>query len=129
MYHPLEKMAFHLNKLEFPSSKDACVEFGLNWLSGSGERDFLTSSMYFHYLIIISTWKRARPSFEQTWITKDVLFSWNWHSSFVEDENVKIYDNDDVQRTIRKNYLSLRLMSKADPAPAHRARAPLFECF
>ena len=45
-----------------------CDKFGWNWLSGSGEEFFLISSMYFHYFVIISPWKRAGPSFEQTWI-------------------------------------------------------------
>ena len=38
-----------------------CAKFGWNWLSGSGEDDFLISSMYFHYFVIISPWKRAEP--------------------------------------------------------------------
>ena len=29
--------------------------------SGSGEEDFLILSMYFHYFVIISPWKRAGP--------------------------------------------------------------------
>ena len=104
MYHPLEKMAFHLNKLEFPSNKDACVKFGINWLSGSGERDFFNFVNVFslsHYYLHLEKgqafiWTNLNP----LCITKDALFSWNWHSSFVEeDENVKIYDNDDGQRT------------------------------
>ena len=44
-----------------------CAKLGWNRLSGSGE-DFLLSSMYFHYFVIISPWKRAGPSFEQIWI-------------------------------------------------------------
>ena len=46
-----------------------CAKFGLNWTSGSGEEDFLISSMYFHYFVIISPWKGQGPSFEQTWIS------------------------------------------------------------
>ena len=34
-----------------------CAKFGWNWLSGSGEEDFLISSMYFCYFINISPWK------------------------------------------------------------------------
>ena len=45
-----------------------CAKFGRNWLSGSVDEDFLISSMYFHYFVIISLWKRAGPPFEQTWI-------------------------------------------------------------
>ena len=40
-YFPLEKGgALHLNKLEFPSPKDALCQIWLNWPSGSGEEDF-----------------------------------------------------------------------------------------
>ena len=38
-----------------------CAKIGLNWPSGSGEEDFLISSMYFRYFVIISSWKRTRP--------------------------------------------------------------------
>ena len=38
-----------------------CAKFGWNWSSGSGEEDFLISSMYFHNFVIISPWKRAGP--------------------------------------------------------------------
>ena len=38
-----------------------CAKFGWNWPSGSGEEDFLISWMYFHYFVIISPRKRARP--------------------------------------------------------------------
>ena len=37
-----------------------CAKFGWNWPSGSGE-DFLISSMYFCYFVIIYPWKRAGP--------------------------------------------------------------------
>ena len=36
-----------------------CAKFGWNWLSGSGEEDFLISSMYHRYFVIIFPWKRA----------------------------------------------------------------------
>ena len=62
-------MVFHLKKLVFPSTKDALCQDCLKLDQyGSGEEDFLISSMYVHYLVIISPWKRAGPSFEQTWI-------------------------------------------------------------
>ena len=48
--------------------KMLCTKIGWNWPSGSGRKDFLILSMYFHYFVIISPWKRAGPSFEQTWI-------------------------------------------------------------
>ena len=46
-----------------------CAKFGWNWLSGSGEEDFLLSSIYFCFFVIISPWKRAGPSFKQNWIS------------------------------------------------------------
>ena len=36
-----------------------CAKCGWNWPSGSGEEDFLISSMYFRYFIITSPWKRT----------------------------------------------------------------------
>ena len=45
-----------------------CVKFDWKWPCGSGEGDFSNSSMYFHYFVIISPWKRQSPSFEQSWI-------------------------------------------------------------
>ena len=38
-----------------------CAKFGWNWPRGSGEEDFFILSMYFHYFIIISPWKKAGP--------------------------------------------------------------------
>ena len=38
-----------------------CAKFGWNWPSGSGEKYFLISSMYFRFFLIISPWKRAAP--------------------------------------------------------------------
>ena len=69
-YLPLEEgRTHHLNKFESPLPKDALCQVWLklaqwiwNWLSGSGE-DFLISSMYFRYLIIISPWKKEGPFF------------------------------------------------------------------
>ena len=55
--------ALYWNKIESPHPRMLCAKFGWNWLSGSGEEDFLISSMYSHYFIItcISPWKRAGP--------------------------------------------------------------------
>ena len=44
------------------------AKIGCNCLSGSGEEDFLISSTYFRYFVIISPWKGWGPSFEQTYI-------------------------------------------------------------
>ena len=67
-----------------------CAKFGWNWLSGSGEEDFLISSMYFHYFVIISPWKRADPFI---WTNLNPLyprvlcakFGWNWPSGSGEE--------------------------------------------
>ena len=53
--------ALHLHKPEFPSPKAAWSIFGVNGPSRSTEEDFLISSMYFRYLVIIYPWKRAWP--------------------------------------------------------------------
>ena len=71
--------------------KMLCAKFGWNWLSGSGEEDFLISSMYFHYFVIISPWKRAGPFI---WTNLNPLhprmlcakFGWNWLSASGEDD-------------------------------------------
>ena len=77
-----------------------CAKFGWNWLSDSGEEDFLISSMYFHYFRIISPWKRAGPFI---WTNVNPLhpgifcakFGWNWPSgSGEEDEIVKSLQTD-----------------------------------
>ena len=61
---PREKTLLQRNKLEHP--RMLCDKFGRNWFNGSGEEYFLISSMYFHHFVMISPWKRAGPSFEQT---------------------------------------------------------------
>ena len=61
------------------------AKFSWNWLSGPGEKDFIILSMYFHYFVIISPWKRA-GSF--IWTNLNPLhprmlcakFGWNWPS-------------------------------------------------
>ena len=52
-----------------------CAKFGWNWPKGSGEGNFLIISMYFCYFVIISHWKRAGSSFEQTWIPSKCVIS------------------------------------------------------
>ena len=45
------------------------TKFGWNWFSGYGEEDiFFNFVNVFCYIVVISPWKRAGPSFEQTWI-------------------------------------------------------------
>ena len=67
-----------------------CAKFGWNWHSGSGEEDFLISSMYFCYFKIISPWKRVGPFI---WTLNPLhpmmlcaKFGWNWHSGSGEGD-------------------------------------------
>ena len=68
-----------------------CANFGWNWLSGSGEEDYLIASMYFRYFITISPWNRAGPFF---WTNLNPLhprmlcakFGWNWLSGSGEED-------------------------------------------
>ena len=72
-----------------------CAKFGWNWPCGSGEEDFLISSMYITISSLSPFVKGLGPSFEKMWIpfTKRgfcAKFGWNWPSgSGQEDENVK----------------------------------------
>ena len=67
------------------------AKFGWNWPCGSGEEDFLISSMYFHYFVIISPWKRVGPF---VWTNLNPLhprmlcakFGWNWLSGSGEED-------------------------------------------
>ena len=103
-----------------------CAKFGWNWPSGSGEEDFLISSMYFCYFVIIPPWKRAGPFI---WTNLNPLhprmlcakFGWNWPSSSgVKDENVKSLQMDrqtidDGRQVIRKAHLSFQLRWAKNP--------------
>ena len=68
-----------------------CAKFGWNWFSGSGEEDFLISSMYFHNFVNIFPWKRAGPF---NWTNLNPLhprmhcakFGWNWPSGSGEED-------------------------------------------
>ena len=77
-----------------------CAKFGWNWPSGSGEEDFLISSMYFRYFVIISPWKRSGPIIRTKLNQPNprmlcAKFGWNWLSgSGQEDENVKSLQTD-----------------------------------
>ena len=62
------KLFFICTNLNPLHLKILCAKFGWNWPDGSGEEDFLISSMYFCYFVIISPWKRRGFSFEQSWI-------------------------------------------------------------
>ena len=54
-------VVLNLKQLKSPLPEDAliCAKFGLNWSSGSGEKDFKILSMYFRYIVIISPWEKA----------------------------------------------------------------------
>ena len=69
-YLPLEKDGpLHSNKLEFPLPKNALCQVFLKLAKWFLRRSiFFILSMYLHYFVIISPWKRAGPSFEQNWI-------------------------------------------------------------
>ena len=45
-----------------------CAKFNWNWPSGSEEEEFLISSMYFRYFVIISPWKRVGPFIRKNWV-------------------------------------------------------------
>ena len=53
----------------FPSMR--CTKFGWNWPSGSRGEDFLKFRQC--YFVIITSWEKQGPSFEQTWIGPVVL--------------------------------------------------------
>ena len=85
-----------------------CAQFCWNWLSGSGEEDFLISSMYFSYFVIIAPWKIARPFI---WTNLNPLyprilcakFGWNWFSGSGEEDffnSVNVF-------SLFRNYLPL----------------------
>ena len=70
-----------------------CAKSVWNWQSGSGEEDFLISSMYFHYFVIISPWNSA-GSFIWTSLHPYHLrmlcakFGWYWPSGYLKFVNV-----------------------------------------
>ena len=86
-----------------------CAKFGWNWPSGSilKRNFFLITSMYFHYFVIISPWKRAVPFI---WRNLNTLhprilcakFGWKRPSiSGEEDENVKSFQQRQQQQQRR----------------------------
>ena len=62
-----------------------CAKFGWNRLSGSGKEDFLISSVYFRYFLIISPWKRAWPII---WTKLNPLHTRMFCASLVEIRSV-----------------------------------------
>ena len=99
-----KKPLFTLWEFTFSSFEETWIPFIQEWFVlrlveigsfGSGGEDFKISSMYFHYFVIISPWKRAGPFI---WTNLNHLhprmlcakFGWNWPSvSGEEDENVQ----------------------------------------
>ena len=70
------------------------AKFGWNWLSGSGE-DFLISSKYFRYFIIISPWKKVGPFIGINLSPHHprmhcAKFRWNWPSGSGEDFKISL---------------------------------------
>ena len=90
-YFNLMRIWSNLNPL-YP--RMLCAKFGWNWPSGSGEKDFLISSMYFRYFIIISPWKRRGPSLEQIWIP----FTQGW---FVPSSSLTQIDSMDLEKIFK----------------------------
>ena len=52
---------FIWTNLYFLHPKVVCDKFGWKWPNVSGEEDFLISSIYLGYFVIISPWKKAGP--------------------------------------------------------------------
>ena len=50
---------FHLKKLESPSPKNALCQDWLKLAHWFWRSEFFISSIYFHYFVLISPWKRA----------------------------------------------------------------------
>ena len=89
---PLRRMnvAFHLNKFECPSFKNALCHVWLKLDQWFWRRGFLKFRMYFYYFTIISPLRRAQPFI---WTNFNLLhlrmfftmFGWNWPSGSGED--------------------------------------------
>ena len=96
-YLPLEKgRALQLNKLEFPSPKDALCQIWLKLAQRFWRRKML--SKYDHYFAIISPWERERPSFEQIWIPfthKCFVSIWLKLAQWFESKIGKVYRRTD----------------------------------
>ena len=101
-YLPLEKgWAIYLDNLISPHPLMLCAKFGWNWLSGSGEEDFLISSMFFSTISYICNYpplekggalhlnKLKSPSPKdalcQVWLN---LTQWFWRRRFSNFVNV-----------------------------------------
>ena len=94
-YLPLQKgMAVFLNKIEFLFHKDTLCQVWLK-LTQCFLRSFFL--IYFHYFVIITSWKKGRGAsvnkleiplpneLKMLW----AMFRWNWSCASGADENVK----------------------------------------
>ena len=95
-YHLFEKGApFIWTNLTPLSTRIIGAMFAWYWPSGSGEKDFSNSSMYFHYFVIISPWSWAGPFI---WNNLNFLnlkddcakFGWKWSTGSREEVCFKI---------------------------------------
>ena len=62
-----------------------CAKISWNWVIGSGEENFLISSMHFRCFIIISPWKRAGTFIWTNYNPLRAKFGWNLLSCSEED--------------------------------------------
>ena len=99
-----------------------CAKIGWNWLSGSGEEDFLISFMYYGYYVIISPWKRVGVLQLNKWIpftqgsfvsslvkTGPVVLGERMKMWKVYNDNNGRQQTDDGRQAIRKAHLSFQL--------------------
>ena len=121
-----------MEKLESaPPKAVLCKNFGWNSPSCSWGENFKMLSVYFHYFVIISTWKRTGPFIWQNLNqhhprTLCANFNCNWHcGSWEEHENGEILQIDgrtDGGQAIRKAYWSfssgeLKINDNPQPYP------------
>ena len=74
-----------------------CAKLGWNWPSGSREQDFLNTSMYYRYFVIISPlnrmwpfiWTNLNPIYPRMICAK---FGWNWPSGSGEEDFFKYFN-------------------------------------
>ena len=93
-----------------------------NWLSISGEEDFVISSMYFRYFIIISPWKRAGPFI---WTNLNPLhqrmlcakFGWNWLNGSGEEDFFNFVN-------VFSLFLNYLLLEKDGPLHLNKLESP-----
>ena len=85
-----------------------CTKFGWNWPLGFGKKEYSISSMYFHYSVNVSPWKRVGPFIWRNLISLNlkmlcIKFGWNWLSGSREVE--KVYEDNRLQLMWAKNLM------------------------